>query len=414
MNNEQIESKQPTCTRKSICVAFGSESEYQEVVADGVKYRVYLEQEVSRHPELFPQGMPAGFTLHDMRESSKQAGLRLRRIKINESNEVYTVRPSFVMPYLIAKTDEIEKALYLRQWGVPFSALVYVFGHDAMFWYRAWLRLGRPNLVGSTVKREETMPEHLVADEKISWLDGEEVYIPTTVGGGCILGITVAEQADGTALKQAYGEFASEAAAVFPTYQPASVCTDGWKATREAWRCLFPLITLVLCYLHSILKISERCTGELRHTVLDKAWNVYRATTKASFAQRTRRLYEWSKAHLTGPLASMVEKLCARKPDFLLAYDFPGAARTSNAVDRLLNHIDRHLYAMLYFHGSQPAATLAVRAMAMQWNFHPYGPRLRRNQPHRISPFADLNGFVYHKNWLHNCLIASSMGGTRP
>jgi hypothetical protein len=147
--------------------------------------------------------MKAGFTLHDLCGSSKQPGLKLRRIKLNESNEVYTVRPAFVMPYLIAKTDEIEKALYLRQWGVPFSALVYVFGRDAMFWYRAWLRLGRANLVGSTVKAEETMPEHLVADEKITWLAGEEVYVPTTVGGGCILGITVAEQADGTVLKQA-------------------------------------------------------------------------------------------------------------------------------------------------------------------------------------------------------------------
>lgn len=413
MNKEQKERQAPTCTEKSICIAFDSESEYQEIVGEPQKYRAYLEQALKQTPELFPQGMSDGFSLHDLRESSKQPGLILRRIKLKGSQAVYTVRPSFVMPYLIAKTDEIEKALYLRQWGVPFTALVYVFGHDAMFWYRAWLRLGRPNLVGSTVKQEEKMPEHLVADEKITWLDAEEVYIPTTVGGGCILGISVAKQADGTALKQAYGEFANEAAAVFPAYQPVSVCTDGWKATREAWRCLFPMITLVLCYLHSILKISQRCTGELRHTVLDKAWDVYRATSKTSFAQRTRRLREWSKRHLTGALASMVEKLCARKTDFLPAYDCPGAARTSNAVDRLLNHIDRHLYAMYYFHGSQPAATLAVRAMAMQWNFHPYGPRLKRNQPERISPFADLNGFIYHNNWLHNCLIASSMGGTR-
>jgi hypothetical protein len=109
----------------------------------------------------------------------------------------------------------------------------------------------------------------------------------------------------------------------------------------------------------------------LRHTVLDQAWHVYRATTKASFAQRTRRLHEWSQAHLTGALTSMVEKLCARKPAFLPAYNCPGAARPSNAVDRLLNPIDHHLYAMSYFHSAQPAATLAVRAMTMQWNFHP-------------------------------------------
>jgi hypothetical protein len=49
----------------------------------------------------------------------------------------------------------------------------------------------------------------------------------------------------------------------------------------------------------------------------------------------------------------------------------------------------------------------------LQWNFHPYGKRLREEEPGRISPFHDLNGFVYHQNWLHNLLIASSMGGLR-
>lgn len=122
MNKEQKEFKQPTCTQKSICVAFGSESEYKEVVADRLKYRSHLEHELSQYPELFPKGMPSGFTLHDMRESSKQPGLVLRRIKISESQEVYTVRPSFVMPYLIAKTDAVEKALYLRQWGFDVSS----------------------------------------------------------------------------------------------------------------------------------------------------------------------------------------------------------------------------------------------------------------------------------------------------
>lgn len=414
MNKGQKEAKESACAQKSICVAFESEAAYQALVADPVAYRSYLEEAWSHAPELFPQGLQSGFILHDQRTSRKQPGLVLRRIKIIESQEVYTVRPSFLMPYLIAKTDEIEKALYLRQWDVPFSALVYVFGRDEMFWYRAWLRLGRPNLVGSTVKHEETMPEHLTADEKITWHKEETVYVPTTVGGDCILGITLVERADGPTLTQAYGEFATETAAVFPAYHPLSVCTDGWKATREAWRRLFPAITLVLCFLHSILKLRECCTGQMRQTVLDKAWTVYHATSKASFAQRLRRLREWGKLHLSGTVASMVAKLCARKAAFLPAFACPGAKRTSNAVDRLLNHLDRHLYAMRYFHGTQPSARLAVRAMAMQWNFHPYGDRLRRTDAHRLSPFSDLNGFVYHHNWLHNYLLASSMGGTRP
>jgi len=42
-----------------------------------------------------------------------------------------------------------------------------------------------------------------------------------------------------------------------------------------------------------------------------------------------------------------------------------------------------------------------------------YRVRLRRDQPSRVSPFHDLNGFQYHPNWLHNLLIASSLGGLR-
>jgi glycosyltransferase involved in cell wall biosynthesis len=49
-----------------------------------------------------------------------------------------------------------------------------------------------------------------------------------------------------------------------PHYQPCSVCTDGWEATPQAWQRLFPKITLMLCFLHSILKIKDCCMGALR------------------------------------------------------------------------------------------------------------------------------------------------------
>ena len=109
----------------------------------------------------------------------------------------------------------------------------------------------------------------------------------------------------------------------------------------------------------------------------------------------------------------MVRKLCGKGPQFARAYRFPGAHRTSNALDRLMNHQDRRLYAMHSLHGTLAAARLAMRAMALQWNFHPDGARTRRDDPTRRSPFHDLNGFEYHPNWLHNLLIASSMGGRK-
>lgn len=147
--------------------------------------------------------------------------------------------------------------------------------------------------------------------------------------------------------------------------------------------------------------------------MLDRAWHVYQATTKGQFAQRLRRVAEWAETTLDGTVAEMVSKLCSHRPDFTPAYACPQAARTTNAVDRLHNQLDRVLYARRYCHGHPASARLAVRSWAMQWNFHPYGPRLRHDQPSRSSPFVDLNGFSYHPNWLHNFLIASSMGGLR-
>jgi hypothetical protein len=412
MRNTEAEKRQPSRGHKHICLPFESEAQYQACVEDVVKYRQYLTQMSAQHPELFPQALGEGYTFHDRYHSRKQP-LVLRRIKLQATAEVFTLRPAFVMPYLSARTAEVEKALFLRQWGVPFWALATVFGRDAMFWYRAWLSFGRPNLVGTTVKSRDQMPQDLVADEKITWLGGEEVVVPTTAGGGCVLGISVAETADSDSLETAYGEFVVEAREVLAEYQPRSVCTDGFQATRDAWRQLFPTITLVLCFLHSILKITERCRGALRRQVLDRAWHVYQATTKGQFSQRLRRLSEWATTHLDGTVAEMVSKLCRHRDDFTPAYECPQAARTTNAVDRLHNHLDRLLYGMRYCHGHPASARLAVRAWAMQWNFHPYGPRLRHDQPSRSSPFDDLNGFHYHPNWLQNFLIASSMGGLR-
>ena len=172
---------------KHICLPFASEAQYREYVDDPAQYRQYLSAMLHQYPELFPQDMDQGFTFHDAYVSVKQ-DLIMRRITLITTGAVFTLRPSFVMPYMIARTDEVEKALYLRQWGVPFDALAYVFGRDAMFWYRAWLAFGRPSLVGTTVKDPHKVPRDLVADEKLTQVAKQQVYVPTIVGGGCFWG----------------------------------------------------------------------------------------------------------------------------------------------------------------------------------------------------------------------------------
>ena len=206
---------------------------------------------------------------------------------------------------------------------------------------------------------------------------------------------------------------ARAAHALAPASQPRAGCPDGWHATREAWRRLLPTITLGRCLLHAVLQMLDRGRGEWRHHVLERVWRVSQATTTRQVAQRRRRWAAWTPTHRRGAVAPMVLKMCPHRADCTPASDCPQAHRTSHAVDRLLNDHDRLLSAMRSCHATTASARWAVRAMARPWNVHPYGPRLRRDQPWRVSPFHDLNGFQYHPNGLHNLLIASSLGGLR-
>ena len=131
----------------SICVPF-CEEEYTTILADRQAFRAYLQQTYQNYPELFGAQMSEGFRFHGL-VSSRKLNLDLRRIRLS-NGQVYQIRPSYIMPYMIAKTYDIEKALYLRRFGVPFDALAYVFGRDAMFWYRATISLGRNSLVTTT------------------------------------------------------------------------------------------------------------------------------------------------------------------------------------------------------------------------------------------------------------------------
>jgi hypothetical protein len=400
---------------KTICIPFESEAFYQQCLKDCSIYRDFLLSVHKQHCELFPEYFEKGFTFRGTYRSTKMK-VEVKRITLESTKDVYQIRPSFLLPYMVGRTDDVENPLYLRQWGVPFDALTEVFGKNSTFWYRTWLSLGRPSIVGSTVKSRDKLPDNLVADEKHTRLKKDKVFVPTTVGSGCILGASVVDSASATELEQGYGDFASEARQLDPFYYPQTVCTDGWEPTWKAWWTLFPYITVLLCFLHSAIKIRDCRTSDqaLRFEALKKVWDAFKAETKTSFSQRIRRLREWMRTNLPGgKLRDAVAKLCDKREFFAMAYDFTKPYRTSNAVDRLMNHQDRQLYAMRYFHGKKDSAKRAVRAMAMLWNFHPYGARLRQRDPSRRSAFVDLNGFEYHSNWLHNLLIASSLGGRR-
>jgi hypothetical protein len=150
---------------KTICLLFENEAQYDQCMTDDSEYRKHIEYWTEIHPELFPPDVGEGFLFYGSYHSRQQQ-IDLRRIEMKKSEEVYQIRPSFLMPYMMARTDDVEKALFLRMWNVSFDGLAYVFGRDAMYWYRMTLQLGRPSLVRTTVKDPAMFPRHLVADEK--------------------------------------------------------------------------------------------------------------------------------------------------------------------------------------------------------------------------------------------------------
>lgn len=409
---------QPEVTRPHKRITLPIEMErYNEIVDDCQAYRKWLDGMISKYPELFPENISDGYLLHDERSSAKLEKVRLRRICLKERDtegkeQVFTIAPSGVMPYFVGMTDEIEKALFLRRFEVPFWALAYVFGRDDQYWYRLENHFGRYNLVQTTIKDPEKLPKHLLADEKVTWLNGEEVVIATTVGDDCVLGASVALGIDTPNLTAAYQHFKDEARQLDPEYQPETVNTDGWEATQKAWRSLFPLIIILECFLHAFIKIRER-GKHLKETfrqLSQKVWEVYHAIDAAAFRSQAAELLTWAESNTTGYVLEAVRKLYSKVDRFVLAYDHPLAHRTSNMLDRHMNLMDRWLFSSRFFHGHWTSAERSIRAWALLHNFGPYCPRAKTRQTYS-SPAHKLNGFVYHDNWLRNLMISTSMSG---
>ena len=390
---------------------------YPKIVKEPDLFREWVDENAACFSELFPAEIVKGYVLHDMRVSSKMPEMALRRIALKESKEVFTIAPSGVMPYMTSYTDDVEKALFLLRFGVPYWALTYVFGKNDMFWFRQFCHFGRYNIVQATVKDLDKLPKDLLADEKHIYINGEKAYIATTVAEDCVLGASISLKADEEGLTEAYGHFQEEALHLNPEYKPETVNTDGWSATKKAWLNLFPLIVIIECFLHAFLKIRNRCKKrfkEIYPEIAQRVWNVYKAIDAVSLLSEIASLQKWAEEKLEGTGAALeaILKLCSKADLFVLTFEYPHAYRTSNMIDRHMLPMNKWIFHKQYFHGHLLSAEKAVRAWALFHNFWHYCPRAHIRKRFK-SPAHRINGFVYHENWLHNMLIATSIAGTK-
>jgi hypothetical protein len=408
--NRPTEASDTPRASRQICIPMPRDL-YDRIWHTSAEVRQYLEELIEAMPELFPQGISDGFHLTGrLPESKKLPGIQLRQLRLKDGR-VFTLRPSFVMPYMSGTVEELDKPLMLLAHGTPVWLVTYVCGRNDMYWQRQLERLGRNSLVGTTVRNPQRLPEHLAADELHTDWCGAKGYVPITAGGGCVLGIGLSESADEAHLTEVYGVFQKEVLDVCPEYNPVSVCTDGWKATQNAFRALFWLITVVLCYLHGFLKIRDCCrkARELHSQI----WHVYRAATADEFRSRMATFRAWCQER-TWPqtVSEALAKLWNHESDYVVSYSHPGCHRTSNLVDRLMNRFTRLLYAGRGLHGHQTSSELRLRGLALLQNFRPFAPRSGQPCVYQ-SPAHRLNQKRYHDHWLHNLQISASLGGFR-
>ncbi|MCP5492917.1 MAG: hypothetical protein H7A23_00030 [Leptospiraceae bacterium] len=95
---------------KSICLPFSDKSNYKSIFFDNEKLRTFINNLYNLHPELFPKDFERGFIFRGSTEcSKKQNSFQMRRIELKASEEVYQIRPSFMMPYMVAYRSMVQK-----------------------------------------------------------------------------------------------------------------------------------------------------------------------------------------------------------------------------------------------------------------------------------------------------------------
>ena len=313
---------------KKICIPIDREV-YEQMIDDKTAFRQLLDEYIEAYPEIFPSKIGQGYKMHGiLPQSKKMPEVTLRRIQLKAKDDedraqVFTVAPCFVLPYMTGYTDQVEKALFLyEKFGVPFWGLSYVFGRNDMYWYRLTQNLGRNSIVGTTIKNPDKLPEHLLADEKHTNLNGQKAYIALTAAEDCVLGASMATAADEKQLTEAYAHFKAEAQQLKADYHPKTVNTDGWTATGLAWMTLFPAIVIIRCFLHAFIKIRACCKrmkGDFVE-IQNRVWEIYHAADPLTFMKHVAAFKTWALLSLPeGTGLDAILKLCAKTPTFIKA-----------------------------------------------------------------------------------------------
>jgi len=94
---------------KTICIPC-SQQQYERIVDDPLLFREFLGRQIEATPDLFPPEIRRGYRMKDAYRSRK-TGWKLRRIELRDLR-CYLVRPSFLMPYLSCRAEDVQAPLF--------------------------------------------------------------------------------------------------------------------------------------------------------------------------------------------------------------------------------------------------------------------------------------------------------------
>ena len=100
---------EPARGQKTICVPC-SQQPYERIVHDPTLFREFLDRQIEATPELFPPEIHKGYRMKDI-STSRKTGYRLRRIDLRDDRS-YLIHPSFLMPYLSGRTEDVKAPLF--------------------------------------------------------------------------------------------------------------------------------------------------------------------------------------------------------------------------------------------------------------------------------------------------------------
>ena len=282
-----------------------------------------------------------GYELKDDRMSAKQQ-IPIRRTP--EDDSAYSIRPSFLMPYMIVRTADVEGPLFLRRLvsrSGPWPASSAVIRCPGIAWSAGWAG----SALWEPPSARRRCPSTYWPTSIIKGSTARRSTSPRPSATGAAWSGTLAEAAGSDKLKVAYQVFKDEASAASPKYAPKTVSTDGWKGTQAAWKMLFTKVVILLCFLHGWLKIRDPPNTLKRCLPASPGgFGIPICARPPEFCTTPARSASGRPDTSQGIVLEKVLDLCGKGDRWSIAYRHPGGHRTSNMLDRLMRGMNRYFY----------------------------------------------------------------------